>query len=159
MAIMKMSQEPERRSGHYRELERVQRRRLWLSVLLPFSFVLAVAVAFVGIALSLKSPAQLSIMSNSLLTILLLCPLVIIMFPLTILSFALVALASRWWSKSRSPLRRLEAWTAVVEQNVEGWLGQVDNRVLNWAVRLAPVREMLMAFDAAEADTREEGES
>ncbi|MCE2471880.1 MAG: hypothetical protein J4G18_08265 [Anaerolineae bacterium] len=143
----------------YRELERAQRRRLWLSVLLPFSFVLAVAVAFVGIALSLRSPAQLAILSNAMLTVLLLCPLVIIMFPLTILSFGLVALASRWRSKSRSPLRRLEAWTAVVEQNAEGWLGQVDERVLNWAVRLAPVRELLMAFEAPESKTPEEGES
>ena len=113
----------------------------------------------VGIALSLKSPAQVAILSNSLLSILVLCPLVIIMFPLTILSFALVALASRWWRKSRSPLRRLEAWTAVMEENVEGWLGQVDGRLLNWAVRLAPVRELLMAFEPPEAEAPEEGET
>ena len=153
-----MSRQLELRDRQYRELERVQRRRLWLSVLLPFAFVLAVAVAFVGIALSLKSPAQLAVLSNSMLTVLLLCPLVIIMFPLTILSFGLVALASRWWSKSRSPLRRLEAWTARMEGNVEAWLGQVDERILNWAVRLAPVREMLMAFEAPEEKSPDEGE-
>ena len=152
-----MSRQSELRDRQYRELERAQRRRLWLSVFLPFAFVLAVAVAFVGIALSLKSPAQLAILSNSMLTVLLLCPLVIIMFPLTIMSFALVALMSRWWNKSRSPLRRLEAWTAHVEANVENWLGQVDQRVLNWAVRLAPVRELLMAFEAPETKTPDEG--
>lgn len=153
-----MSRQSELRDRQYRELERAQRRRLWLSVLLPFAFVLAVAVAFVCIALSLKSPAQVAILSNSMLTVLLLCPLVIIMFPLTILSFALVALAGRWWSKSRSPLRRLEAWTALMEDNVEAWLGQVDERVLDWTVRLAPVREMLMVFEPPEAITPEEGE-
>ena len=142
----------------YRELERAQRRRLWLSVLLPFAVVLAIAVIFVGIALSLKSPAQVTILSNTMLTALLLCPLAIIMFPLTILSLALVALASRWWSKSRSPLRRLEAWTALVEGNVEAWLGQIDERVLNWTVRLAPVRQMLMAFEPPETNTPDEGE-
>lgn len=154
-----MSRQAQLRQRQYRELERVQGRRLWLSVLLPFSFVLVIAVAFVGIALSLKSPAQLAILSNSMLTVLVLCPLVIIMFPLTILSFAVVALASRWWSKSRSPLRRLEAWTAHMERNVESWLGQVDERVLNWAVRLAPVRELLMAFETPEAKSLDEGES
>ncbi len=128
-------------------------------MLFPFSLVLAVAVAFVGIALSLKSPAQLAILSNAMLSVLVLCPLVIIMFPLTLLSFALVALASRWWSKSRSPLRRLEAWTALMEENVERWLGNVDESVLNWAVRLAPVRELLMAFEAPEAISPDEGES
>lgn len=153
-----MSRQSELRDRQYRELERVQRRRLWLSVLLPFLFVLALAVAFVGIALSLQSPAQVAILSNSMLTVLVLCPLATIMFPLTILSFALVALVSRWWSKSRSPLRRLEAWTALMEENVEAWLGQVDERVLNWAVRLAPVREVLGSFEALEANTPDEGE-
>ena len=153
-----MKRNSELRDGRYRELERVQRRRLWLSVLLPVAGVLAIAVLFVGIALSLKSPQQVAILSNSMLTVLLLCPLTIIMFPLTLLSFALVALASRWWSKSRSPLRRLEAWTALLEDNVEGWLGQIDERLLNWAVRFAPIREMLMAFEAPEANTPDEGE-
>jgi len=142
----------------YRELERAQQRRLWLSVWLPFAFALAVAVAFVGIALSLRSPAQVAILADAMLSVLLLCPLVIIMFPLTILSFGLVALASRWRGKSRSPLRRLEAWTAVAEQNAEGWLGQIDERVLNWAVRLAPVRGLLMAFEPPEVITPDEGE-
>ena len=142
----------------YRELERAQRRRLWLSVLLPFAVVLAVAVTFVGIALSLKSPAQVAILSDTMLTALLLCPLTIILFPLTILSFGLVALASRWWTKSRSPLRRLEAWTALMEGNVEAWLGQIDQRVLNWTVRLAPVRQLLMAFEPPDANTPDEGE-
>ena len=154
-----MSRQSELRDRQYRELERAQRRRLWLSVLLPFAFVLAVALAFVGMALSLKSPAQLAILSDSMLTALVLCPLVIIMFPLMIISLALVALASRWSSKSRSPLRRLEAWTARAEANVDNWLGQVDRRVLNWAVRLAPVRELLMAFEAPETKTPDEGGS
>lgn len=146
------------RDRQYHDLERAQRRRLWLSVLLPFAVVLVIAAIFVGIALSLKSTAQVAILSNSMLTALLLCPLIIIMFPLTIMSFAMVALASRWRSKSRSPLRRLEAWTALMEDNVEAWLGQVDERVLNWTVRLAPVREMLMTFEPSEAISPDEGE-
>ena len=146
------------RDQQYRELERAQRRRLWLSVILPFAIVLAIVAIFVGIALSLKSPAQVAILSNSMLTALLLCPLAIIMFPLMILSFALVALASRWLSKSRSPLRRMEAWTALMENNVDAMLGQVDERVLNWTVRLAPVRQMLMIFEPPEAISPDEGE-
>ena len=141
--------EPQREmhDQRHRQLQRVERRRLWLSVLLPFSFVLAIVVVFTGISLSLRSPVQVAILSDSLLTILVLCPLVVIAFPVMILSFSLVALASRWHAKSRSPLRRLEAWTAVLEANIEIWLGQVDERVLNWAVRLAPVRQVLKAFD------------
>ena len=120
-----MSRQTGTQEQHYHELERAQRRRLWLSVFLPFALVLAIAVAFVGIALALKSPAQLAILSNSMLTVLVLCPLVIIMFPLTLLSFALVALASRWGSKSRSPLRKLEAWTALMEEMSTVGLGKL----------------------------------
>ena len=146
---MRRQSEPglELHKQRHRQLQRVERRRLWLSVFLPFAFVLAIVIVLAGIALSLRTPVQVAILSDSLLTILVLCPLVVIAFPVMILSFSLVTLASRWQAKSRSPLRRLEAWTAALEENIEGWLGQVDERVLNWAVRLAPVRQVLKAFD------------
>ena len=153
-----MNQESEPLERDYRELERVQRRHIWLSVVLPFALALVIFVAFIGIALSLRSPAQLAIMSDSLLTLLVLCPLVVLMFPVMILSIALVALMGRWQGKSRSPLRRMEAWTAMMEENVEGWLGQIDEKVLNWAVRLAPVRELLSVFDPPEDAVAVEGE-
>lgn len=136
---------------------RAERRGLWLSVLLPFMFVLVIVVAIVGTILSLRSPVQVALLSDSLLTLLVLCPLVICMFPFVILSLALVALLNRWGSKSRSPLRRLEAWTAMMEQNIEGWLANVDEHVLNWAVRLAPLREVLTTFDPPAVESNEEG--
>lgn len=156
-----MSQ-PEGRSEEARELRhlamrRAERRRIWLSVLLPFMVVLVVALAIVGTVLSLRSPVQVSLIADSMLTVLVLCPLVLCMFPLVILSLVLVTLLNRWHPKSRSPLRRLEAWTALMEQNVEEWLGNVDERVLNWAVRLAPIRQLLATFDPPAAESSEEG--
>lgn len=136
---------------------RAERRKIWLSVLLPFLLVLAVALVTIGTVLSLRSPVQVSLMSDSLLTVLVLCPLVICMFPLVILSLGLVTLLNRWHPKSRSPLRRLEAWTALMEQNVEEWLGKVDERILEWAVRLAPLRQLLTTFDPPAAESSEEG--
>ena len=140
------------------ELERVQRRRLWLGVMLPFLVVLIICIAVLGVALSLRTPVQVALISDSALTVLVLFPMAICLFPIVILSLALVALASRWHGRSRSPLRRLEMWTAAMEQNVEAWLGQVDGRVLNWAVRLAPVRQMLRMFDPPAIETQEEGD-
>ncbi len=140
------------------ELERVQRRCLWLSVMLPFLVVLIICIAVFGVALSLRTPVQVALVSDSVLTVLVLLPMAICLFPIVILSLALVALASRWHARSRSPLRRLEMWTAAMEQNVEAWLGHVDGRVLNWAVRLAPVRQMLRMFDPPAIETQEEGD-
>ena len=139
-----------------RELRRVERRHVWLSVLLPFMIVLVIAVAIMGTVLSLRSPLQVSVLSDSLLTLLVLCPLVVCMFPLVILSLVLVSLLNRWHPQSRSPLRRLEAWTAMMEQNVEGWLSNVDERVLNWAVRLAPLRHLLTTFDPPPSQSQDE---
>ncbi len=144
--------------GVYSRMERAQRRRIWLSVVLPFSLALGIVAMFIGIALSLRRPAQVSILSDALLTLLVLCPMVALMFAAVILSVALVALMSRWTGRGRSPLRRLEAWTSRAEGRVDGWLGQIDGQVLNWAVRLAPIQQMLGLFDARENVVAEEGE-
>lgn len=139
-------------------LQRDQRRRMWLNVLLPFIFVLAVCIAILGVSLSLRSPAQVALVADSLLTALVLIPMVLCLFPVVILCLALVAMASRWHARSRSPLGRLEMWTAALAHNVDGWLGQVDGRVLNWAVRLAPVRQLLAIFEEPAEERLEESE-
>ena len=139
------------------EPRRAERRAVWLSVLLPFMVVLLIVVAIIGTVLSLRSPVQVALLSDSMLTVLVLCPLVLCMFPLVILSLVMVALLNRWHPKSRSPLRRLEAWTAMLEQNVEGWLENVDERVLNWALRLAPFRALLTIFDPPAIEPHDEG--
>lgn len=150
-------QSEEARELRHLALRRAERRKIWLSVLLPFMIVLVVALAVIGTVLTLRSPVQVSLLSDSMLTVLVLCPLVICTFPLVILSLVLVTLLNRWHPKSRSPLRRLEAWTALMEQNVEEWLGNVDERILNWAVRLAPFRQLLTTFDPPTAESSEEG--
>lgn len=138
-------------------LERAQRRQVRLSVLLPFFAVTAMFAAIIGTLLTLRSQAQVSLVSNSVLTALVLVPLAVCMFPFVILSLIMVALFSRWHSKSRSPLRRLEAWTAMFERNAETWLGNVDERVLDWAVRLAPIRQLISTFEPPAAESLDEG--
>ncbi len=140
-----------------REPARAERRHVWRSVFLPFAVVSLIVVAVIGTVFSLRKPVQVSLLADSMLTVLVVLPLVLCMFPLVILSLVLVALLSRWRARSRSPLRRLEAWTALTEQHVESWLGDVDERVLNWAVRLAPFRQLLTMFDAPAAESMDEG--
>ena len=147
----------ESRELRHRELAHAERRHVWLSIFLPFMIVLVIAIASIGTVLSLRSPVQVALLSDSMLTVLVLCPLVVCMFPLVILSLVLVTLVNRWHPKSRSPLRRLEAWTAMMEQNVEACLGNVDERVLNWAVRLAPFQHLLTTFDPPTVDSQDEG--
>ncbi len=130
------------------ESQRLQRRRLWLQVLLPFLFVLLLMLAGVAAVLLLPSPAQVALVANAMLTLLALCPSVLVVFALLIGALALVLQMRRWHAGARSPLRRLEAATANAHQRVDGWLSGVDSRVLDWAVRLAPLRSLLTIFDA-----------
>ena len=158
---MSQQHEPkaEARLRQHLELDKLVRRRLWFSLRLPVLALLAVVVPIVGTVLSLRSPVQVAVMADSMLTVLVLCPLALCMFPLVILCLALVSLMGRWHPQSRSPLRRLEAWTAAVEGKVEAVLGNVDTRVLNWAVRLAPLRQLLRTFETPNDELQNEEET
>ena len=131
------------------------RRRLWLQILLPFAFVLLLMLAGAAAALLLPSPTQVALAADAMLTLLALCPLTLVVFALLIVSLALVLQMRRWGKAARSPLRRLEAATARAHQRVDGWLCAVDSRVLEWAVRLAPLRSLLTMFDAPPQESDE----
>ena len=154
-----MEQVSRRGDDAVRSMEREQLWRIRLAVALPFGLALLVVVIFAGIALWLPTAAQVSILANSLLILLALCPLAIVMLPLAVLSIAMVIAMTRMRSRARSPLRRLESWTAVAEARIEGWLGRIDRQALDWAVRLAPFRQLLTAFDPPEEARSDEEEA
>ena len=141
----------QRHSAEGRQL----RRRLWLQILLPFAFVLLLMLAGAAAALLLPSPVQVALLADAMLTLLALCPMALVVFALLICALALVAQMRRWQAGARSPLRRLEAATATAHQRVDGWLSGVDSRVLEWAVRLAPLRSLLTMFDAPPQESDE----
>ena len=101
---------------------------------------------------------QVAVLSDSALTLLLLCPAALCLFPLTIGAIVLVSLMQRWQRGTLSPLRRLETWAASLERNADKWLGHIDERVLNWAVAFAPIRQLLVTFDTLTDEAPEEGE-
>ena len=142
-------------SHRYSAEGRQLRRRLWLQILLPFAFVLLLMLAGVAAALLLPSPTQVALVADTMLTLLALCPLTLVVFALLIVSLALVLQMRRWGKAARSPLRRLEAATARAHQRVDDWLCAVDSRVLEWAVRLAPLRSLLTMFDAPPQESDE----
>ncbi len=139
--------------------ERSQRRRHWLSIWLPFLFVLLLMLAGLAAVLMLPAPEQVALVTDTMLTVLVLCPAVVLMLALLIVALAMVAGMRRWSARARSPLRRLEALTATTSQRVDAWLGGADSLVLAWAVRIAPVRSLLSLFDAPPQENEEEAET
>ena len=146
------------RHQHGQQLDRLQRNRRWRGVFLPFGLMLMLLTVIIGMALSLRTAAQVAVLSDAMLTLLVLCPMVICMFPLVVLMLMLAAFAGRLQRISKSPLRRLESWAAVMENRADKWLGQVDERTLQWAVNFAPFRRILGMFDAPSYKSQDEGE-
>ncbi|MCY3574863.1 MAG: hypothetical protein OXG92_03310 [Chloroflexi bacterium] len=141
--------------GQQQENERSQRRRQFIGLWLPFLFVLLLMLASVAAVLILPAPEQVALVTDVMLTLLVLCPATALLFALLIGAWALVFQLHRWRGRARSPLRRLEALTAAASTRVDGWLGSVDSYVLAWAVRLAPVRSLLTLFDAPQENEDE----
>ena len=150
------------REQRHQQLDALQRRQRRRGILLPFMTVLLLMLGFVGVVFSLQSPQQVAVVSDAMLTLLVLCPLAVCLFPLVIGSLLLVMMMGRWQQRAASPLRRLESWTAAAAVRAEGWLGRIDARVLSWAVGFAPLRHMLGFFDAApqagSIESQDEGE-
>lgn len=144
------------RDMYHSELDRLRRVRYRKSVILPFGLVFVLAMAYIGIALALPAPTQVAVLSDAALSLLILCPAAICLFPITIAVFALLALTRRWQRGTMSPLRRLERWAAALENNADRWLGGIDQRILNWAVAFAPIRQLLRSFDTLSDDTPSE---
>ncbi len=138
------------------ELDKTRRSRYRRSVILPFGFVLLLVAAFVGIAIALPAPKQVSVLSNATFTMLVLCPAAFCLFPLAIVMLVFVALMQRWQHGTISPLRRLEQWATKIENNADKWLGSIDQRILNWAVAFAPIRQLLRSFDTLSDESLDE---
>ena len=149
--------ERDSREQYHLALDRLRRRRMWRSIVIPFAFAATIVLVYGAIAFVLPSPVQVAVLSDSALTLLLLCPAVFCLFPLSIGAIALVALMRRWQSGTLSPLRRMETWAASLERNADKWLGHIDERVLNWAVAFAPIRQLLATFDTLSDEASEEG--
>jgi len=138
---------------YHAELDRLRRSRYRKSVILPFGFVLLLVLAYIGSAVALPAPTQVAVLSNAAFSLLVLCPAAFCLFPFAIAILALVALTHRWQRGTMSPLRRLERWAAALESNADRWLGSIDQRILNWAVAFAPIRQLLRSFDTLSDET------
>jgi len=157
MSQQSETQEPSRQD-HYQQLDKYQRRQTRRYVLFPFLLLIVVLILIVVIMMSLRTPTQVAVVSDFLVTLFVLCPLVICLFPLVMLMFFLIALMSKLHSGTKSPLRRIESWTHKAEQRVEKWTQLADNRILNWAVRLAPIHKILTIFDEPTPPSQEGGQ-
>lgn len=148
----------ESRVQYYEQLDKVQGQRIRRYIWLPFILLLLIMVLIIGILISMRTPTQVALVSDFMLTLFVLCPLVICLFPIVLLMGILIVMMNRLYHGTKSPLRRLEQWTHKMEKRVDTWTSMADSRVLNWAVRFAPIHHILSIFDEPSPNKEDEGD-
>jgi flagellar basal body-associated protein FliL len=143
----------------YEQNDRAYRKQVRRYVTLPIVLLLLIMLATVVVMLLLQTRAQVAVVSDFLLTVFVLVPSIICLFPVVLLMFWLVDKVNSLHTGTKPPLRRIEQWTADLQDRVDSWARLADSRVLRWAVQFAPIRHVLTMFDDPELYNQEEERS
>lgn len=136
---------------------RETRRWLLLPMILLALFILAGVVLVVLLARGAQGGAQVSIVADLLLSVLMLCPLVLCMLPVTILLIGAVFGMNRVHSAAASPLRRLEDLSETLTQRTRSASATINQKTLDTSARLGFVYRLLGTF--GEASNEEDSQS
>lgn len=128
-------------------------------ILLPVLGGVALIILLVGVVLWLPQRLQVSIVSDFMLLVFMLCPAVICMLPLTILMLAAAFGAGRLHDRAVSPLRGLRVRTDNITGQIETAAGKVNQRTITYGARLGALMRVLDVFEYPQpgaADTEKE---
>lgn len=137
----------------------IHRRETWQQIILPFMGGVAVLAAVFGIAAMMRDPLamqRVSVIADCMFSALMLCPMVICMFPLYLLMVVAIYGLNKLHQGTESPLQRLENLTETIMQRVDGFTQNVNQRVVNANVRLAPLMHWLSFFNTQEDNRAEQ---
>lgn len=126
------------------------RRDTWLWIILPmFLLVLliAAAVAVLVIAPRELQAAHTSVVSDLMLSVLILCPAVLCMLPVTILMLASVVGFSRLHGAAASPLRRLEGHSETLNSKANSVADRINRGAINIGSRFGFIYKHLGTFE------------
>ncbi len=109
----------------------------------------AVVLFLLGIIIVLVLPRrlQVSLISDWLLTVLVLCPMVICMFPLVIGIIALIAGMNQLHQTTAKPLRRLSALSQTMADRTVQTTTVINEKTVDASSRFAFLERLLSVFD------------
>ncbi len=129
-----------------------QRETRW-QIVVPFLGGVAVIGAVFGIAAMMNDPfamQRVSIVADCMFSAMILCPMVICMFPVYLLMVVMMYGMNKLHQGTEAPLQRLETMTETMAQRVETVTKDVNQRVVNANVRLAQLLRWLSVFNPQE---------
>lgn len=127
------------------EARRLHRRFTFRGIVLPFAGGMLLVVALVVFA-ALQGRVPTSAVANTMLTLLMLCPLALCLLPIYLL-FAVAAFGmNRVHDGVAKPLRRLEDLTVKLRDRTYSATDRAARASINLNARFAPLDKLLFSF-------------
>lgn len=144
---------PESTTPQHKDGRTLHQRETRWQIILPFIGGVLVVAAVFGSMAFMNDPfamQRVSVVANCLVSALILCPMVICMFPVYLLMVVMIYGLNKLHHGTEAPLQRLENMTENLAQRVTTVTQNVNQRVVNANVRLAPLMQWLSIFNSQE---------
>jgi membrane protein implicated in regulation of membrane protease activity len=138
-----------------RESVRQHRRDTRRYIILPTVVVFLLLAGGLGAVLVRLRWAQVSIVSDFALTIMVLCPMVLCFLPVTIISVVAVFGMNRAHDAMKRPFYRLEDYSKAMVERTETVTGQVNRQTINISARFGAVYKLLSILEPPEESSDE----
>lgn len=135
-----------------RESVRQHRRDTRRHIILPAFFALLLIVICLVAVLLLPRRSQVSIVSDTMLTVFVLCPLAICFMPITILFIGAIFGMNRAHDALARPLTRLEDYSKTLTERTGVVTDQVNQQTINLSARLGVLDKLLDVFEMPKED-------
>lgn len=148
---------PEKPQPTRTDSARLHRRQARNSITLPFFLVFVVLLGMVIAVLLLPQRAQVSLVSDWMTLWLLLCPVVICLFPIYLGVMLAIYGMHRLYRGTQSPLEKLQVSYVKNLERVTSFTNKVNQRMIDTQVKLTPYMRYLEVFDSS-PETKQEHE-
>lgn len=133
-----------------REPTRLHRRDTLRYIVLPMAGVLLLIIVCVAGVLLMPRRVQVGTVSNVMLMVLMLCPAVICLLPVTIGAVVGVFGMNRVHDAVANPLKQLENRSTTLAEKVESTTERINRKTIDVSVRFGVVHKLLGTFEKPE---------
>lgn len=127
--------------------EVTHRRETRRLILLPFALGLLLVLGCVVVVLLLRRGSQISVISDLLILVFMLCPALLCMLPVTILMIMAVFGMNRVHDQAARPLRRIHEYSMMVANRVDETSLQVSQKTINISARFGMFYHLFSIFN------------
>lgn len=131
-----------------RPSDRDRQRETLRYLLLPMVVALLVVLLGAAAVMLLPQRSQVSIIADWMMSVLVLCPVVICLFPVCVGLIVAIAAMNRLHDSAAKPLRRAEDWSRTLVDRTTKTTDIVNQRTVSVSSRFAFIDRLFSAFDA-----------